>query len=160
MKSLGLAESGSFRISVCIHFQGGFWQPFLKSVHSRRCTADSSISSTQTLHKYSATFQHWVDLLDPAEDPTNSSPILYNRFLEDTVARGESLGFVETATAAISHYHLAQFRELPTAHPAARRALTAARCLLENLIKRTKPITPELIQDLHQLAYKENDLVT
>ena len=66
--------------------------------------------------------------------------------------QGSPISFIETVTAAISHFHLAHFRISPTCHPASKWALAAARKLLATPVKRAKPFTPELLRDVHAVA--------
>ena len=70
------------------------------------------------------------------------------------------MSFLETVTAAISHFHLAAFSISPTSHPASRRALAAARKLLATPVKRAKPLTPDLLRDVHAVAEKQDNFVT
>ena len=51
-----------------------------------------------------------------------------------------------------------QFRKSLTVHPEVCRTLTAARYLLAKPVKRGEPMTPDLILDLHKLAYKEDNM--
>ena len=98
--------------------------------------------------------------MSSSEDPENSTAERYGAYLEHAVEAGKSISFIETVTAAISHFHLAHFRVSPTSHPAAKRALTAARKLLTSPVKRAKPLTPELLRDVHAIALARNDFVT
>ena len=98
--------------------------------------------------------------MGPDETPTAADPSRYGDYLEHVIEQGKSLGFIETVTAAISHFHLAIFKISPTSHPASRRALAAARKLLAAPVKRAKPLTPALLRDVHELAVKQDTFVT
>ena len=93
------------------------------------------------------------------EDPTDAPPHRFGDYLEHAVEQGKSLSFLETATAAISHFHLAVFKTSPTSHPASRRALSAVRKLLAAPVKRAKPLTPDLLRDAHAVAMEKNTFV-
>ena len=113
-----------------------------------------------TFRRYETAFAHWKSFLTSEEDPTCAAPHRYGAYLEHAIEQGKSLSFLETVTAAISHFHLAAFHTSPTSHPASRRALVAARKLLATPVKRAKPLTPSLLRDVHDVATRQDDFVT